>query len=532
MTEDNTWDGFIEEVKKYLEKGRLDEDEVIYKREIGHNLASARDALLAGRGNWLKLLKTAISPNRNNLIDWRPEQSVRRWLDGHTDQALAALQYFWSDEERGAGERIRSFASQFPEEVIKGPGGRLNVISVLLMGMDPNQFPPYRERPFSRAYKLTGYPSLPRKADEAERYEHALTFLELLVEKARAKGLERPTNPLEAQSVVWGVQLVDQQDAADGGVAEAGDEEAEVPIVATESASNLQALASELLFDVEELRKIEKLLDDKRQVIFQGPPGTGKTYAARKLARCLAGADESVSLLQFHPSYAYEDFVQGYRPELVNGNPRFKLQNGPLIRAAEAARSDPSSRHFLVIDEINRGNLAKVFGELYFLLEYRDEKIRLQYSDEPFALPENLYIIGTMNTADRSIALVDLALRRRFHFVEFHPDKAPVQGLLSRWLRQHSPDMAWVADVVELANERLDDRQASIGPSYFMKEPLDDDKVGIIWEHNVLPYIEERLYGERDRLAEFDFDRLRRESATGQDEDEQQGGVAPENDQA
>ena len=120
-------------------------------------------------------------------------------------------------------------------------------------------------------------------------------------------------------------------------------------------------LAAELLFDVEELRKIEKLLDDKRQVIFQGPPGTGKTYVARKLARSLAGADERVSLVQFHPSYAYEDFVQGYRPEPVKGHPGFELRNGPLLHAAEAASSDRGSKHFLVIDEINRGNLAKVF---------------------------------------------------------------------------------------------------------------------------------------------------------------------------
>ena len=151
---------------------------------------------------------------------------------------------------------------------------------------------------------------------------------------------------------------------------------------------------------------------------------------------------------------------------------------------------------------------------MYFLLEYRDEDMRLQYAsaeDEPFSLPENLYIIGTMNTADRSIALVDLALRRRFHFVEFHPDKAPVEGLLGRWLEKNSsPDMAWVADVMKRANSKLNDRQAAIGPSYFMKEDLDEGKVRLIWEHNVLPYVEEHLYGETDRLAEFDLDRLRR----------------------
>ena len=183
-----------------------------------------------------------------------------------------------------------------------------------------------------------------------------------------------------------------------------------------------------MLLDVDFLENIAVLLDEKRQVIFQGPPGTGKTYVAQKLAACLAGSADRVTLVQFHPSYAYEDFMQGYRPALVNGQLSFELMDGPLLRAAASAREEPGAKHFLVIDEINRGNLAKVFGELYFLLEYRDHEIDLQYGDKKFRLPPNLYIIGTMNTADRSIALVDLALRRRFYFVEFHPDAAAGQG--------------------------------------------------------------------------------------------------------
>ncbi len=281
---------------------------------------------------------------------------------------------------------------------------------------------------------------------------------------------------------------------------------------APEPTSDLKTLADELQFDVKHLHEIQKLLDDKRQVIFQGPPGTGKTYVARKLANCLSGSKERVRLVQFHPSYAYEDFVQGYRPALVGGQPGFEISNGPLLEAAERARAEPEAKHFLIIDEINRGNLSKVFGELYFLLEYRDEEMRLLYADEPFSLPDNLYIIGTMNTADRSIALVDLALRRRFHFVEFHPDTPPVQGLLRRWLEQKAPALLWAADIVDRANEKLDDQQAAIGPSYFMKDGLDEEMLRLTWNHNVRPYIEEHLYGEHDRLGEFDLDMLRRET--------------------
>ena len=284
-------------------------------------------------------------------------------------------------------------------------------------------------------------------------------------------------------------------------------------------------LADELLLDVDYLHTIRRLLEDKRQVILQGPPGTGKTYVAQRLAACLAGTLERVRLVQFHPSYAYEDFVQGYRPALVEERAGFELRDGPLLDMAERARAEPEALHFLVIDEINRGNLAKVFGELYFLLEYRDREMQLQYSDKLFTLPENLYVIGTMNTADRSIALVDLALRRRFHFVEFHPDKPPVAGLLRRWLERKTPHMVWVADVVDLANRELNDRQAAIGPSYFMREGLDEEMVGLIWKHNVLPYIEEHLYGERERLARFGLDALRREVNRAGMEDGEDGRV-------
>ena len=273
---------------------------------------------------------------------------------------------------------------------------------------------------------------------------------------------------------------------------------------------NLDALADELLLDPEFLQTFRRLLEDKRQVILQGPPGTGKTYVARKLAQHLAGSNARVRLAQFHPSYAYEDFVQGYRPTLDDqGRASFELRNGPLLEMAKLARDDPRNPYFLVIDEINRGNLAKVFGELYFLLEYRDQPIRLQYSHEPFSLPDNLRIIGTMNTADRSIALVDLALRRRFYFLEFHPDSDPIKGLLSRWLDRHAPDMAWVADVVEEANRKLHNRDAAIGPSYFMREALDEEQLELVWRHNVLPYIEEQLYGEPDQLSEFALGALR-----------------------
>ena len=278
----------------------------------------------------------------------------------------------------------------------------------------------------------------------------------------------------------------------------------------------LQDLAEELYFeDASFLESIASLLKEKKQVIFQGPPGTGKTHVAQALAEYLAGREEWGQLVQFHPSYSYEDFVQGYRPTLINGQPGFELRDGPLMRVAKQAIENPDEDYFLVIDEINRGNLAKVLGELYFLLEYRERSMNLMYqegeeAEDEFALPENLYLIGTMNTADRSIALVDLALRRRFSFVAFDTNEEPVKGLLRRWLRQNElGHMEWVADLVDRANEQLNDRHAAIGPSYFMKPGLDEARVERIWRHDVLPYIEERLFGEPNRLNDFDLNSLR-----------------------
>ena len=184
--------------------------------------------------------------------------------------------------------------------------------------------------------------------------------------------------------------------------------------------------------DQAELAKIADLLWERKQIILYGPPGTGKTYLASKLARHLTD-DGAVKLVQFHPSYTYEDFFEGFRPEPGgSGTLTFTLRAGPFRDFAEVAAANPTTAYILIIDEINRANLAKVFGELYFLLEYRDESISLQYSpDKEFTLPQNLFIIGTMNTADRSIARIDTAMRRRFAFVELDPRIPPVQGLLA-----------------------------------------------------------------------------------------------------
>jgi len=277
-----------------------------------------------------------------------------------------------------------------------------------------------------------------------------------------------------------------------------------------------QELASELLWEpLEQMDDIEKLIEDKRQLIFYGPPGTGKTHVARELAKVIAGGREP-TLVQFHASYAYEDFFEGYRPINKKGEaPSFDIVRGPLRRAAQDARDSPDHKVVLIIDEINRANLPRVFGELFFALEYRDQEVTLQYSDIPFRLPGNLIILGTMNTADRGIAQIDAALRRRFHFFPLFPDKPPIQGLLDRYLRRElggGHKLQWLPGVLDIANKVLSERglgDATIGPSYFMGRNLDEAGVARIWSYSIIPLLEERFPGEPGIIRKFELATLR-----------------------
>lgn len=283
-----------------------------------------------------------------------------------------------------------------------------------------------------------------------------------------------------------------------------------------EPEDRLDKLADELLLTRQFLEDIEELIAHKRQVIFYGPPGTGKTYVAKRLAFDWARRPENVRIVQFHPSYSYEDFVEGYRPTLVNGTPSFALSLGPLKMIAKDAIEHPDDQFVLLVDEINRGNIAKIFGELFFLLEYRDDRVSLQYSpDQHFRMPKNLWIVGTMNTADRSIASIDAALRRRFYFVGFFPDELPVKQVLRRWLIHNHPDLEWLADAVERANASLSDRHAAIGPSYFMRDDLSVEWIERIWRHSILPYLEDRFIGEEFAVAQFDLATLRKPAEPG-----------------
>lgn len=270
------------------------------------------------------------------------------------------------------------------------------------------------------------------------------------------------------------------------------------------------ALAESLCVPLDWLRDVLWLIEDKKAVVFYGPPGTGKTFIAQRIAEFIQPDGDLRSLVQMHPSYGYEEFFEGFRPDIdSDGQMRLKKTDGPLKKLVKTA-NERDDRAVLILDEMNRGNLPRVFGELYFLLEYREKHAPLMYSPgESFSLPDDFTIIGTMNTADRSVALLDQALRRRFHFVPLFPGAAPVDGMLRRYLRSHyRGSMDWVADMLAAANAKLD-RNVAVGPSHFMRRDLDEGKVRRIWDHTVMPTIEEFYFGQETQLEQFSFENLR-----------------------
>lgn len=522
---DDPLNEFVYWASRFHELPSFVPEERTYKLAIVDRLTAARRALEDG-GEWLPVLKRAFGPP-NNITYWQSHSVFLSWLETDLDRGAKLMRRLWA----GDGDplaRAGDFLAHLPTDAVTGMGARTTLVSFLLMGLDPYAYPPYRTAALHAAYKLTRFEPDGEK-NEIAMYRAALMFFDRLRERGAERGLHL-VDRLDAQSVTWCITNWDPPEAWPEEDREAFDRyrgssssdepEDEVPGAAVLASGEtvepvvdpLVALAEALSIDHGSLAEMRDLLAIKRQLIFYGPPGTGKTFVARRLAAALAGDTARVRLVQFHPSYSYEDFIEGYRPTANGGG--FELRPGPLKTIAGEALADPANPYYLVIDEINRGNIAKVFGELYFLLEYRDDAIRLQYSDDAFRLPTNLFVIGTMNTADRSIALLDVALRRRFTFVPFFPDVVPIRGLLGRWLANHRPDMAWVANVVDAANRKLSDRNTAIGPSFFMSSDLNDERLNRIWRYEILPFLEDYFFDAPERVKEFELAKLRGEGGT------------------
>ncbi len=267
---------------------------------------------------------------------------------------------------------------------------------------------------------------------------------------------------------------------------------------------------SKVFMDEERLNILEALLRYKKNVILKGAPGVGKTFTAKKLAYVMMGEidDSRIELVQFHQNYSYEDFIMGYRPD--GGG--FKLTDGIFYRFCQIAANHPDKEYFFIIDEINRGNLSKIFGELLMLIEkdYRGTKATLAYNGMLFSVPENLYIIGMMNTADRSLANIDYALRRRFSFFEMEPG-FDSEGFVGYQSKLSNETFDALINQIKILNGEINE-DASLGPgfrighSYFCgREELGctSDWMRSVVEFDIIPMLEEYWFDEPEKLQRW-----------------------------
>ena len=270
-----------------------------------------------------------------------------------------------------------------------------------------------------------------------------------------------------------------------------------------------QDFLSEVFMSPERYATLKGLVRRKKNVILQGAPGVGKTYAAQRLAFSLIGEkdDNRVKVVQFHQSYSYEDFVMGYRPDESG----FRLVEGPFYEFCKEAEKE-DREYFFIIDEINRGNLSKIFGELLMLIESdkRGEKnaIRLLYSGEQFWVPPNVHIIGMMNTADRSLAMIDYALRRRFAFFEMEPAFSS-DGFRTYQTTIQNPKFDALVNIVEQVNDAITEDGSlgsgfRIGHSYFCAPGIVDDAwLSDVVEYELIPLLNEYWFDEPSKAQNW-----------------------------
>lgn len=290
------------------------------------------------------------------------------------------------------------------------------------------------------------------------------------------------------------------------------DDDSETDATVTIKPYGEQDFLKEVYLTKESYTTLRSLLEYKKNVIIQGAPGVGKTFAAKRLAFSIMGVKDTnrIQIIQFHQNYSYEDFVVGYRPSKNDTAKPFELQHGPFYKFCKKAEDDEDNKYYLIIDEINRGNVSKIFGELFMLIERdkRRDKIQLLYENEQFSIPENLYIIGMMNTADRSLAIMDFALRRRFAFFEFAP--AFNNSNFKQYLKtKNNPKFnSLISTIISLNKEISQDESLGkgycIGHSFFHTEgSISDTWMNNVIEYEIIPLLEEYWYENLDKVKEW-----------------------------
>jgi MoxR-like ATPase len=325
------------------------------------------------------------------------------------------------------------------------------------------------------------------------------------------EGLSTPTNVINQNAFGYVFErVITPWEVDDSGQVAGGQDSTPEP----ELDLDFSWLAAETLLPDNVLNgMIDSLRGNQPQLILAGPPGTSKTWVAQRLATYLTrGRKSAVRVVQFHPSYTYEAFIEGLRPVPGRSGVSFEVTPGVVLQVVRDMRvsghlNDPNYPYVIIMDEANRANLPRVMGELLYLMEYRDQGISLQLSKD-FRLPSNLIFIATMNTADRSVRSIDAAMRRRFDIFELGPDT----DVLKQYLEANNVERAqYLLDGLSRLNEHLGnhlDRHHTIGHSFFMRPDMSPVVLQEVWKRKLLPLIEEYYYDQPDGMDPLSVDQL------------------------
>jgi hypothetical protein len=529
--ESDAWEEFLEFTGRLYRWDGFEANIRDYRLEIAENLSETREAFLEGDDEWKRLLEEAFGPP-NNLASWRLKDALLTWVDEDPEQARVGLRILWA-EDGTAAERIGGFLDVAPDELAGAPEKRLELASFLMMGVDAATYPFYDHEPFRDAYRLVDLPK-PDATRPVEAYRRALNFLDALIEDSATRDIEIRDRQ-DAESLVWMVtgkdptslhflddelrerlsDFLDEQlpdEEGDGEDAEPGPEEASAEPV------DIEGLADQLFLPTSGFRRLVDLVGRRKNVVLEGPSGVGKTHLAERLAYAVLGerADKRIETVQFHPSYGYEQFVQGYRPVADGGTER---RNGVFFEFCRRAQTDQAHPYVFVIDAIERGDLSEIFGEVTLLLEPDrrgpDHAVPLQYAEsdgETFCVPENVHVVATMDAAARSQAGAgDGVLRRRFAFF----DLEPAFGRES--FRAYLGDCEVPDDLVERIDERMQalnetiarevGREYRIGHGYFCPRPTatgprDEDWYREVVECDIRPLLRDYWFDAPERVDE------------------------------